>query len=188
MPSIDPTPNPSPHDSNEQPDAQPIPPPIIFSYTRAQAVADGVLIDVTAKEAGFVLPVAVTAAVWAEYIKVPDGVEGQDEAGRLWDLLTMLRSAIRRDASGGPELLFQLHERNDNAEGESPLVTLKAMCGPDDDLSPCITVLLPEEDGAAPSRRPSMSGRTTQPTATAIHDSWNSRHVCREMSRTCDPY
>ena len=100
----------------------------------------------TAKEAGFVLPVAVTAAVWAEYIKVPDGVEAQDEAGRLWDVLSMLRFAIRRDTGGGPELLFRLHVRNDNSEGEPPLVTLKAVCGPGDDLSPCITVLLPEED------------------------------------------
>ena len=88
----------------------------------------------------------MTAAVWAEYVRVPDGVIGQDEAGRLWDVLHMLRFAIRRDVSGGSELLYQLHVRNDNAEAELPLVTLKAGCGPSDDRSPCITVMLPEED------------------------------------------
>ena len=62
---------------------------VIFSYTRAQAIADGVLMDVSelAQESGFRFPVAVTAGVWAECVAVPDGVEGQDETGRLWDVL-----------------------------------------------------------------------------------------------------
>ena len=40
---------------------------LISTYTRAQALADGVLVDITlwAREAGFTIPVAVTAAVWA---------------------------------------------------------------------------------------------------------------------------
>jgi hypothetical protein len=41
---------------------------------------------------------------------------------------------------------FAVHVRNDNCEGPPPLVRLKAICGPDDDGSPCITVMLPEED------------------------------------------
>ena len=71
---------------------------LIFSYTRRQAIADGVLVDVStlAKEAGFRFPVAVTAAVWAECVTVPDGVAGQDETGRLWDVLNMLRFAITK--------------------------------------------------------------------------------------------
>ena len=43
-------------------------------------------------------------------------------------------------------MLFGLHVRNDNRDRTPPLVRLKALCGPDDDDSPCITVLLPEED------------------------------------------
>ena len=44
--------------------------PIIFQYSRAQAIEDGVLIDLTewAKELGFKVPVACTAAVWNGYI------------------------------------------------------------------------------------------------------------------------
>jgi hypothetical protein len=122
---------------------------VIFAYTRGQALADGVLVDVTetAEEAGFRIPVALTRAVWAEYVLVPHGVEGQDEAGRLWDVLWMCRHGIGQgknlDAS---EVIFPLHVRNDNRRGEPPLVTLKAVCGPDDDGTPCITIMMPDED------------------------------------------
>ena len=120
---------------------------IIHTYTRAQAVEDGVLVDVTgtAREAGFVIPVAVTAAVWENCVRVSEGVACQSEAGRLWDVLNLLRYAIRR-GGGRAELLFRLHVRNDNDEGEPPLVTLKAVCGPGDDPSPCLTIMLPDED------------------------------------------
>ena len=121
---------------------------VIHIYTRKQAIADGVLVDVTetAREAGFRIPVALTRAVWAEYVAVPEGVEGQDEAGRLWDVLWMCRYGIGRSRDGASEIRFRLHVRNDNRTGEPPLVTLKAHCGPDDDGSPCITVMLPDED------------------------------------------
>lgn len=144
MTSFDPNHKPAPRTYPERPPTL----PLVFSYTRVQAIADGVLVDVTATaaEAGFVIPVAVTATVWAECVRVPDGVAGQDERGRLWDVLSMLRFAIRRQAGGEPELLYQLHVRNDTAEGDPPLVTLKAVCGPNDDGSPCITVMRPDED------------------------------------------
>ena len=40
--------------------------PAISAYTRAQAIDDGILVDVsdTAREAGFNIPVAVTRTVW----------------------------------------------------------------------------------------------------------------------------
>jgi hypothetical protein len=67
---------------------------LIHRYSRADALADGVLIDVSAVawEAGFKVPVALTAAAWTKCVAVPPGVACQDEAGRLWDVLT---SAIR---------------------------------------------------------------------------------------------
>src|SRR5437763_10954804 len=90
MNGTQPTPSPTPDDAP----LTPPPHPLVFSYTRAQAIHDGVLIDVsaTAKEAGFVMPVAVTAAVWGGCVGVPDGVGGQGEAGGLWDVLHLLRS------------------------------------------------------------------------------------------------
>lgn len=119
---------------------------VIHSYTRRQALDDGVLVDVSeaAREAGFVYGVALTRAVWSEYVEVPAGVEAQDKKGRLWDILWMLSLAARRAAPLADALRFQLYVRNDNRRAR--LVTLKAVCGPDDDGSPCVTVMLPEED------------------------------------------
>ena len=120
---------------------------LIHSYSRAQAIEDGLLIDSskTAKEAGIRFPVALTRALWERCVAVPPGVICQDEAGRLWDIVWLLRLAITRSA-GGSEVRFGVYVRNDNREGTPPLVRLKAVCGPDDDGSPCLTVMLPEED------------------------------------------
>src|SRR5512144_2788596 len=111
---------------------------VIFSYTRAQAIADGVLVDVSelAKEAGFRFPVAVTAGVWAECVAVPDGVTDQDEKGRLWDVLNVLRFAIAKQKKDVERVDFAVHVRNDDSEGDPPLVRLYALCGPGDDAEP----------------------------------------------------
>ena len=63
--------------------------PVIYSYTRAQAVADGVQVEVTktAQEAGIKFPVFLTRTVFDSFVTVPEGVTGQDEAGRLWDII-----------------------------------------------------------------------------------------------------
>ena len=120
---------------------------VIFKYTRAQAIEDGMLIDVseTAKEAGFKIPVAVTAAVWERCIKLTPAAEkvGNDINGRLWDVLWMAFMAARR----GPdthELLYKLRVVIKSKRPE--LVELKLHCGPGDDLRPVITIMLPEED------------------------------------------
>jgi hypothetical protein len=119
---------------------------LIHRYTRAQALADGVLIDVSAiaREAGIRRPVALTRAAWERCVRVPPGVVCQDEAGRLWDVMWMLRLAICQGE--GVVILFALHVRNDNREGTPPLVRLKALCGPGDGGEPVITVMLPDED------------------------------------------
>lgn len=135
----------------------------IFTYTRAQAVEDGELVDVSkmAREAGVKFPVAVSRAAWDRYCEVPDGTVGQDVQGRTWDVLWMFRCAARR--LDGSELLYKLHvampDRGDWRENEAlpergsglrrdthRLVTLKAHCGPGDDEAPVITIMLPDED------------------------------------------
>lgn len=121
---------------------------LIYSYSRAQAIEDGVLVDVgpIAKEAGITFPVALTRAVWDRCVTVPEGVRCQDEQGRLWDVLWMLRDAIRRGKGDGSEIRYQVHVRNSNRQGIPPLVNLKAVCGPGDHAEPVITVMFPEED------------------------------------------
>ena len=118
---------------------------LIYSYTRKQAIEDGVLVDVsmTAKEAGIRYPVVLTRAVWESYVQVPDGVEAQDEPGRLWDILWMFRVATKR-SKGGDRINFSLYVRNDNRLPR--VVTLKAICSPGDDAEPVITIMLPDED------------------------------------------
>jgi hypothetical protein len=73
---------------------------LVHRYTRAEAIADRVLIDASAvaREAGIRYPVALTAAAWAKCVTVPPGVLCQAEAGRLWDVVWMLACATRRGA------------------------------------------------------------------------------------------
>jgi hypothetical protein len=94
---------------------------LIHSYTRAQAIEDGVLVDVSdvATEAGFKLPVAITRAAWARYVEVPAELE--------------LHGQSVDDRSG---LTRSTHR----------LVTLKALCGPGDNMEPVVTIMLPNED------------------------------------------
>lgn len=120
---------------------------IISRYSRKQAIDDGVLVDVSsrAREAGITYPVAVTHRVWSELI-VPDPASreaGQSEMGRLWDVLFMLHMEIRRrqDCSALSYPVIFVFEGTQQRE-----VTLQALCGPDDDLSPCITILRDDED------------------------------------------
>jgi hypothetical protein len=121
---------------------------VIYAYTRAQAVADGVQVDVStvAAEAGIRFPVFLTRSVFDAYVTVPPNVSGQDEAGRLWDVVWMLRLAIRKAAQEKNRLPFALYVRNDNRTPR--LVKLVAMCGPLDldDPQPAITVMMPDED------------------------------------------
>ena len=126
---------------------------VISTYTRAQAIEDGVLIDAgdMAQEAGFKWPVALTSAVWADCVAWAEDDNHQqayqDESGRLWDVLFMASHAIRTASDSGDRLLFQLYRvRRDGQSMEAKLTTLKLIVGPGDSGEPVITILLPDED------------------------------------------
>jgi len=114
----------------------------ISVYTRQQAIEDGTLIDVSsvAQEAGIKFPVALTRAVWSKYVEVPANITCQDEAGRLWDIVWMLKKQIQ----AGDQMTFKVYVRN--SAGRPRLETLKAVCGPGDTAEPVITIMLPNED------------------------------------------
>ncbi len=123
----------------------------ISIYTRAQALDDGVLVDVSelAKEAGFRFPVAMTRAAWEDCVSWGDEDSRrqtyQDEAGRLWDVLYMASLSARRGA--GSEVRFQLYRVPRGGKAVRPrLVTLMMHCGPGDEGEPVITIMLPGED------------------------------------------
>ena len=134
-------------DHNQPHDAEPFG-PVLYSYTRAQAVADGVQVEVTktAHEAGIRFPVFLTRTVFDAYVAVPPDVAGQDEAGRLWDIVWMLRFAILRSRPGTDRIPVALYVRNDNRR--ATLIKLVATCGAldIDDPQPAITVMMPDED------------------------------------------
>ena len=126
---------------------------VISTYTRAQAIEDGVLIDVgsMAKEAGFKWPVALTADAWADCVAWTDADSQQqvhqDQSGRLWDVVYMASHAIRTSKDSGDRLLFQLYRvPRDGRSTEAVLVTLKLIVGPGDSGEPVVTILLPNED------------------------------------------
>ena len=120
---------------------------VISTYTRAQAITDGVLIDVTqyAKEFGYRYPVAVTKAVWEGCVSWDNNNEQayQDESGRLYDILWMASIAARR--TKGSQSLFDV-ARIPNGKSEPSIVTLKSICSPGDTEEPVVTIMRPWED------------------------------------------
>ena len=121
---------------------------LIHAYTRQQAIEDGVLVDVTeiAKKTGYVVDVALTKAVWNRCVDVSPTVAGMTEFDRVSDILWMCRNCVTSDCVGGEPGLFVVAVRVEHEEGEQPLETLKVVFSYDDHGSPCITIMMPEED------------------------------------------
>jgi len=100
----------------------------------------------TAREAGFLLPVALTRAAWDLCVALSPAAERacNDEHGRLHDVLWMLRWAIGRSrGTGGSEIHFELLCVTESVRPSR--VTLRSVVGPGDDGERVVTVMLPEE-------------------------------------------
>lgn len=127
---------------------------IIHAYTRAQAIEDGVLRDVTAqaRTAGFRVPVALTAAAWADCVawdEADNDRKGtvQDEAGRLADVLTMTHLAIRRNPGDTDRVRVQLvRTPRPGQTCHARPAELHAVIGPGDQGEPVITIMMVGED------------------------------------------
>jgi hypothetical protein len=123
---------------------------VIHSYSREQALADGVLVDVseTGREAGFVWPVALTAALFA--LVSPTRVEreeGQDFEGRLWDVLNLAVYAIRTASENGTERRFTVAFREAGRDRAVGLYNeeLLLVTGPGDEMEPVVTIGFPSD-------------------------------------------
>ena len=124
---------------------------VISSYSRTQAIEDGVLVDLTSLSPNdtrlYRWPVACTAAVWglveracahrtetAEHVEVPIA-----EAGPwIWDLCWMSIKAKTRVISPSEHLFICTIGRKAH--------TFKAVCGPGGQGEPVITIMLADED------------------------------------------
>ena len=119
----------------------------LFTYTRAQAIEDGVLVDVseTAREAGFTIPVAVTDTVWNEYVEPDDQAKkwGQGASGRLWDVVWIARIGAKCNANAS-DFLFTV--RMVMKEKQPSDIQFKAMIHGGDNGEPVITITMPNED------------------------------------------
>ena len=124
---------------------------LIYAYTRAQAIEDGFLADVSevAREAGFNIPVALTHAVYEKCVEwtEEDGKKAyQDKSGRLWDVIYMAADAIRRQRCSNKDMiLYQLYVVPRGGRKAKKTV-LKLTIGGGDNAEPVITIMLPEED------------------------------------------
>ena len=139
---------------NKEPiDSDPFWGSVIHCYTRAQAIADGVLIDVTetAKEAGFKWPVALARGAWDDCVAWSEDDNRiqthQDESGRLWDCLWMAQMSIRRSENNDGVLFYEFYRiPRDGKSWKIRKRQLKLIAGPGDQGEPVITILLPQED------------------------------------------
>ena len=122
--------------------------PVIFRYTRAMALADGVLIDATTGDFADVsrqhFPdhhLAMTSAVFALVEGGVEAGEGSDFAGIWHDILWMAHACPVRLLPGGHTFKVGIRV------GRAPRWNdLKILFHGGDNGEPCATVMLPEED------------------------------------------
>lgn len=115
--------------------------------TRAQALADGVLIDVTPQAAsrGYVFPVAITARVWSEVISAGVDVEKEPEGGEKYEaniakLLDQIGYQIRRGWAGEESADVEVKV------GPDLFVWVQASCGRDENNDRCLTIMAEGDD------------------------------------------
>lgn len=122
--------------------------PPIATYTRAQALEDGTLVDVseTAQEAGIIVPVAITQGLWADIHDIPPSKSWQDPEGRLWDILSVYRYTVQTKALRSGVRTNVLTFRLIMHQGRRTYYTVKAHIGPGDQGEPVLTLMRPDED------------------------------------------
>jgi len=127
---------------------------VVYAYTRAQALEDGFLVDVSevAAEARFTVPVALTRALWEDCVAWADDDTKrqtyQDEAGRLWDVVYMASLAAQQAAARGlSEVCYSIYRVPRGGRGvRARLTSIKMVIGPGDAGEPVITLMQPSED------------------------------------------
>lgn len=128
----------------------------ISIYTRAQALADGVLVDLTAQARpyGFTIPFACTEAVWlsvqwtvATEARKPEAT-GQSTDGRLHDVLSLARMAAQGAAETGAAVaefeVLMVPVDGKAMAARAQLFRLVVSGG--DRGEPVLTLMLPGED------------------------------------------
>lgn len=118
---------------------------VMHAFTYRRAIEDGFLVNVSelAKtQCGIYMPTAVTAELWREFVCVASGSSCESENDRLLRIIGGFRANATFANIGldGISWLFQRLGRQDRSE---PL--FKAVCGPGDDESLVIIIMLPHD-------------------------------------------
>jgi hypothetical protein len=125
--------------------------PMIYAYTRAQAIQDGVLVDVTetSKEVGFKLPVAITEALHNRLTPTKaDASLGQDYDGRLWNVLWLAAFTIKLADPGTDTVAFTVTQQEVEPKSGQPHsvdIRLRVVCGPGDENELVFTIGFPDD-------------------------------------------
>ena len=125
--------------------------PVIYSYTRTQALTDGVLVEVTetAKEVGFKLQVAITEALHNRLTPTKADISlGQDYDGRLWDVLWLAAFTIKLADPGTDTVAFTITQQEVESKSGQPHgvdIRLRVVCGPGGEGEPVITIGFPDD-------------------------------------------
>jgi hypothetical protein len=131
---------------------------VIFSYSRAQAIADGVLVELKEAAAqGFKVHTVCTEAVWRSVIEWPQ--TGNRETAQYLREVALLRAAflaakakMAMEKAGVPDPQperLDFHVRAvvfGDGQAETKDVQLYMLIGPGDTLDPVGTIMLPGED------------------------------------------
>jgi hypothetical protein len=123
---------------------------IISTYSRKQAIADGVLVDLMqgdlaklVHEAGWKFPIAMTNGAWCETVGSEPLPSGQSITGRLWDVLNVMRFASKQQTKSSDRIHFEVSVWDGERHNT---VQLWALCAPGDTPEPVITIMLQGED------------------------------------------
>lgn len=135
-------------------------PVLLAAYTRAEAIAHGLLVDVTAEAAplGFTLPVALTWPAWRACVEwTPASQLGEvrpSQLGRLRAVLAHCVTTIQQSAAchrfqsavatDDPGVTFTIDSPSGRA-GRPHQLALKAVFADSGDGGKAITVMLPDE-------------------------------------------
>lgn len=132
--------------------------PIIYAYTREQALADGVLVSLPlAPRFCFRVPVAITSAgygsaiAWDEWDPKAVEIEAMREAAVLQAALHAAKALTRKQAAGEeverPDRIdFTVECIAGDGTGRLIEVTFCMLIAAGDDPSPVGTIMLPNED------------------------------------------
>lgn len=123
---------------------------VLYTYSRAQAIADGVLIDAGIGDLAEVsrqhykYPIAMTSAVFAIIEAAVNNKAWANDWKGVWhDICWMARNGVIGNDGDDTTRYFGVIIRG---AGRNGLYSMKIVCGPNDDATPCLTVMLENED------------------------------------------